>query len=198
MRRIIVGISGASGSIYRIRLLEVPPRGRGCANAPLPQTGCAPHADARDGLHRRRCRSPGRPDLQGGDVAAAISSGSFHADAMVVELCSIRRYPGSRPADNLLVRAADVILKEQRPLVVLVRKTPLHLDHLRLLVQVAESGAVGDAADAGLLSPPSRRAGGHRSGPSTVPRPDRRRARHDLSPRWQGRPATCTGPDPAP
>lgn len=79
-----------------------------------------------------------------GDIAAAISSGSFRAAGMVVAPCSIKTVSGiaTSYSDNLLLRAADVTLKDCRPLVLLVRETPLHLGHLRLLVQVAEIGAV--------------------------------------------------------
>lgn len=78
------------------------------------------------------------------DIAAAISSGSFRTAGMVVAPCSIKTLSGiaTSYSDNLLLRAADVTLKERRRLVLLVRETPLHLGHLRLLVQVAELGAV--------------------------------------------------------
>ena len=78
------------------------------------------------------------------DIAAAISSGSFRACGMIVAPCSMKTVSGiaTSYSDNLLLRAADVILKERRRLLLLVRETPLHLGHLRLLVQVAELGAV--------------------------------------------------------
>lgn len=79
-----------------------------------------------------------------GDIAAAISSGSFWTVGMIVAPCSIRTLSGIATSfsDNLLLRAADVILKERRKLVLLVRETPLHLGHLRLLVQATEMGAI--------------------------------------------------------
>jgi 4-hydroxy-3-polyprenylbenzoate decarboxylase len=79
-----------------------------------------------------------------GDIAAAISSGSFRTGGMIIAPCSIKTLSGiaTSYADNLLVRAADVTLKDRRPLVLMVRETPLHLGHLRLLVQVSEMGAV--------------------------------------------------------
>jgi 4-hydroxy-3-polyprenylbenzoate decarboxylase len=79
-----------------------------------------------------------------GDIAAAISSGSFRTEGMVVAPCSMKTLSGiaTSYSDDLLQRAADVTLKDRRRLVLLVRETPLHLGHLRLLVQVAELGAM--------------------------------------------------------
>jgi 4-hydroxy-3-polyprenylbenzoate decarboxylase len=78
------------------------------------------------------------------DVGAPIASGSFHTDAMVVVPCSIKTLSGvvNSYADNLVVRAADVTLKEGRPLLLAVRETPLHLGHLRLMLRAAEMGAI--------------------------------------------------------
>jgi 4-hydroxy-3-polyprenylbenzoate decarboxylase len=144
VKRIVVGISGASGVTYGIRLLEVL---RGVENV---ETHLVLTAAARrtipletddsieriEGLADRVYRS--------GDIAAAVSSGSFRTSGMIVAPCSIKTVSGiaTSYSDNLLLRAADVTLKERRPLVLLVRETPLHLGHLRLLVQVAEMGAV--------------------------------------------------------
>ncbi len=79
-----------------------------------------------------------------GDIAAAVASGSFKTTAMVVVPCSMKTLSGiaNSYADNLLIRAAEVTLKDQRRLVLVPRETPLHLGHLRLLVKVAEMGAV--------------------------------------------------------
>jgi 4-hydroxy-3-polyprenylbenzoate decarboxylase len=79
-----------------------------------------------------------------GDIAAGPSSGSFRLDAMVVLPCSMRTLSAIAHSisDNLLVRVADVMLKERRPLILAPRETPLHLGHLRSLVQVAEMGAI--------------------------------------------------------
>src|SRR6516225_12128435 len=79
-----------------------------------------------------------------GDIAAPISSGSFRAAGMIVAPCSIKTVAGiaTSYSDNLLLRAADVTLKERRKLVLVVRETPLHLGHLRLMAQVTEMGAI--------------------------------------------------------
>lgn len=79
-----------------------------------------------------------------GDIAASLSSGSFQTNAMAVVPCSMKTLSGiaNSYADNLLVRAADVTLKERRRLVLVVRETPLHLGHLRLMTRAAEMGAV--------------------------------------------------------
>jgi len=123
-----------------------------------------------------------------GDIAACISSGSFRASGMIVAPCSIKTASGiaTSYSDNLLLRAADVILKERRRLILLVRETPMHLGHLRLLVQLGEMGAI--------IMPPTP-AFYHR--PSTVGDiidQTVNRAldmldvelRHDLFARWQG------------
>ncbi len=144
MERLIVGISGASGVIYGIRLLEVL-RGVDDVETHLVLTSAArrtialetdfavEHVEAlADRVHRV------------GDLAAAISSGSFPSGGMVIAPCSMKTVSGiaTSYSDNLLLRAADVTLKERRRLVLLVRETPLHLGHLRLLMQVTEMGAI--------------------------------------------------------
>ena len=144
MKRLIVGISGASGAIYGIRLLQVL-RGVSGVETHLVLSPSArrtilletdPTVEHVEALADCTYRSS--------DIAAAISSGSFRPAAMVVAPCSMKTVSGIATSfsDNLLLRAADVVLKERRKLLLLVRETPLHLGHLRLLVQVAEIGAV--------------------------------------------------------
>jgi flavin prenyltransferase len=144
MRRIIVGISGASGVTYGVRLLEVL---SGVADI---ETHVVVSPSARRTLAletdfpARHIEAISDVVYRPGDLAAAISSGSFRTSGMVVAPCSIRTVAGVAMcySENLLLRAADVTLKERRPLLLLVRETPLHLGHLRLLVQVSELGAV--------------------------------------------------------
>lgn len=148
MKRLIVGITGASGVIYGIRLLEV------LSGVPDVEThlvismagaqtvgletkySAADVMELADVTHRFN------------DIAAAISSGSFKTIGMVVIPCSMKTLAGIAHSfsDNLLLRAADVVLKDRRRLVIVPRETPLHLGHLRLMTQVVEMG--------GLLVPP--------------------------------------------
>ena len=144
MKRIVVGISGASGVIYGIRLLEVLSGVDGVEThvivSPAARRTLALETDLPSGHIEAIADKVYWP----GDIAAAISSGSFRSAGMIVAPCSIKTVAGIAMSysENLLLRAADVTLKERRPLVLLVRETPLHLGHLRLLVQVAELGAV--------------------------------------------------------
>jgi 4-hydroxy-3-polyprenylbenzoate decarboxylase len=144
MKILIIGISGASGVIYGIRLLELL---RGVAGvethlvlSPAARRTVALETDFSAEQVEALADHAYRP----GDIAAAISSGSFRSAGMIVAPCSMKTASGiaSSYSDNLLLRAADVALKDRRRLVLLVRETPLHLGHLRLLVQLTEMGAV--------------------------------------------------------
>ncbi|MGH3504027.1 MAG: UbiX family flavin prenyltransferase [Nocardioidaceae bacterium] len=143
-RRLLVGISGATGVTYGVRLLEVLQR---VADV---ETHLIMSPSARQTLQLEMDWKPREVEARAdvvyrfSDVAAAPSSGSYRTMGMVVAPCSMGSVSGiaNSANDNLLVRAADVTLKERRPLVLLPRETPLHLGHLRLLVRVAEIGAV--------------------------------------------------------
>src|SRR5277367_3303524 len=141
--RLIVGISGASGVIYGARLLEL--------LQPLPvethlvitraaELTLALEMDLKPAVVRSRA------DVVHaiGDMAAPISSGSFRTIGMVVAPCSIRSMAeiASGVTTTLLTRAADVVLKERRRLVLMVRETPLHTGHLRTMTALSEMGAV--------------------------------------------------------
>src|SRR5437899_8162163 len=141
--RLIVGISGASGAIYGARLLEL--------LRPLPVETHLVISRAAEvtlaletGLKASIVR--GRADVVHaiGDLAAPISSGSFKTIGMVVAPCSIRSMSeiASGVTTTLLSRAADVVLKERRRLVLLVRETPLHTGHLRTMTALSEMGAI--------------------------------------------------------
>jgi 4-hydroxy-3-polyprenylbenzoate decarboxylase len=144
MKRIVVGISGASGVVHGFRLLEVLEKVDGVevhlivSNAGKRTISLETDRTVEEveGLADRCYRV--------GDIAAAVASGSFRTAAMVVVPCSMKTLSGiaNSYADNLLIRAAEVTLKDRRPLVLVPRETPLHLGHLRLLVKVAEMGAV--------------------------------------------------------
>ena len=143
-QRIIVGISGASGAIYGVRLLQ--------ALRTLPSIET--HAVISDAgwlnitheLGLERTHAPALADVVHSidHIGASIASGSFRASGMVVAPCSMRTLAAIPHglADNLLTRAADVMLKERRRLILLARETPLHLVHLRNMTTVTEMGAI--------------------------------------------------------
>lgn len=142
-RRIIIGISGASGSIYGIRLLELLREVPGIeTHLVLSNAGKLTLTLETSHSVAEVCRLA-HVVHDAKDIGASIASGSFKTAGMVVAPCSMRTLSAivSSLADNLLTRAADVVLKEKRPLVLLPRETPLHLGHCRLLVQAAEMGA---------------------------------------------------------
>ena len=144
MKRLIIGISGASGAIYGVRMLQV------LRDVPDIETHLILSQAARQTLAMetdysvREVQALADVVHDARDIAASISSGSFKTAGMVILPCSMKTLSGivHSYTDGLLTRAADVVLKERRPLVLCVRETPLHLGHLRLLVQAAELGAV--------------------------------------------------------
>lgn len=144
MRRLIVGLSGASGVIYGIRLLEV------LRGAPDVETHLVMSHAARQTVLLEtdstveQVEALATTQYRFNDIAARISSGSFKTAGMVVIPCSMKTLSGIALSfsDNLLLRAADVVLKDRRRLVLVPRETPLHLGHLRLMTQVVEMGAI--------------------------------------------------------
>jgi flavin prenyltransferase len=142
-RRLIVGISGASGVIYGARLLELLqhlPVETHLVISRAAEMTLAAETDLRPAAIRAKADVVHAV----GDMAAPISSGSFKTMGMVVAPCSIRTMSeiASGVTTTLLSRAADVVLKERRRLVLLVRETPLHAGHLRTMTALAEMGAV--------------------------------------------------------
>ncbi len=144
MKRLVIGVTGASGVIYAIRLLEVL---QGVADV---ETHLVLSIAVRQTI-KYETRYTVDEVTQLADVrhplkniAASISSGSFKTMGMVVVPCSMKTLSGITHSysDNLLLRAADVTLKDRRPLVLLPRETPLHIGHLRMMVQAAEMGAI--------------------------------------------------------
>ena len=141
--RVIVGVTGATGAVYALRLLQR-----------LKATGAQTHLVASPagvlnahhelGLDRHALEALADHAYNAADIGAAIASGSFPTDAMVVATCSMRTLAAIAHglSDNLLTRAADVVLKERRRLVLLVRETPFNLAHLRNMTAVTEMGGV--------------------------------------------------------
>ncbi len=143
-RRIIVGLSGASGAVYGVRLLQALRQAGGVqTHVVVSNPGW---------LTLRHELNMERADLQPladqlhalEDIGASIASGSFAAHAMVIAPCSMRTLAAIAHglSDNLLTRAADVMLKERRRLLLLTRESPLHLGHLRNMVSATEQGAI--------------------------------------------------------
>ena len=143
-KRLIVGISGASGAIYGIRMLEV------LARRPEVETHLVVSQAARRIIAHETGQTPAQVEALADHVhapdnlAAPIASGSFATDGMAIAPCSIKTLSAvaNSYAADLMSRAADVALKEGRPLLLVVRETPLHLGHLRLAARAAEMGAV--------------------------------------------------------
>ncbi|WP_145547069.1 UbiX family flavin prenyltransferase [Yersinia intermedia] len=143
MKRLIIGISGASGAIYGVRLLQVLQHVEGVETHLILSNAARQTLALETELSVKDVQALADVVHDSRDIAACISSGSFKTCGMVILPCSIKTLSGivHSYTDGLLTRAADVILKERRPLVLGVRETPLHLGHLRLMVQAAELGA---------------------------------------------------------
>jgi 4-hydroxy-3-polyprenylbenzoate decarboxylase len=143
-KRLVVGLSGASGAILGLRLLEV------LAQTDEVETHLIVSPAARITISDETGRSVKDVEAladvvyQSQDVGAPIASGSFHTDGMVIIPCSIKTLSAVANcyASDLLSRAADVTLKEGRPLLLVVRETPLHVGHLKLMLQAAEMGTI--------------------------------------------------------
>lgn len=143
-RRLVVAITGASGAAYGVRLLQA----LGTAEGWETHLVCSPsglltiHHEL--GMQRPEMERLADVVHNVRDIGATVASGSFRCDGMVVAPCSMRTLAAIATglADNLVTRAADVMLKERRRLVLLARETPLHLVHLRNMTTVTEMGAI--------------------------------------------------------
>lgn len=144
LARVVIGISGASGTLLGIRVAEL-----------LAAAGCETHLVVSRSAERTIAHEAGDEALcrvqaivacrhSIDDIGATIASGSYRTAGMIVAPCSMRTLSAiaNSSADNLLVRAADVHLKERRRLVLLTRETPLHLGHIRLMATATELGAI--------------------------------------------------------
>ncbi len=142
--RVIVGISGASGAIYGVRTLEALRSLRGYESHLVVSRAARATLADETGLSLREVEALADVVHAPGNVGATIASGSFPALGMIVAPCSVKTLSAIAygHTDDLLSRAADVQLKEGRPVVLLLRETPLHLGHLRAMVAAAENGAV--------------------------------------------------------
>ncbi len=142
--RIILGITGASGTIYGLRLLEKL-RARGGVETHLILTRSGERtAYLETGLLAKDLKSLADASYSVEDIGCRLASGSFLTDGMVVAPCSVHSMSAIAwgISSNLLVRAADVTLKERRKLILMIRETPLHTGHLRTMTQLSEMGAI--------------------------------------------------------
>ncbi|AXF76506.1 UbiX family flavin prenyltransferase [Erwinia tracheiphila] len=144
MRRLIIGISGASGVIYGIRTLQILQQVADVEKHLVISHAARQTLALESDYTLREVQALADVVHDARDIAASISSGSFKTDGMAILPCSIKTLSGivHSYSDGLLTRAADVMLKERRKLVLCVRETPLHLGHLRMMTAAAELGAI--------------------------------------------------------
>jgi len=144
MKRIIVGISGASGAIYGIRALEALTEFDDVESHLVLSDGARATIAAETDWTVKDIEGLADEVHSNKNLAATISSGSFKTDGMLVAPCSIRTLTAivHSNADNLLTRAADVVLKETRRLVLMPREAPLHVGHCKLLYEAAQMGII--------------------------------------------------------
>jgi flavin prenyltransferase len=142
--RIVVGIAGASGAIYGVRLLARLRRNPAVEIHLVLTRAGEKTLFLETGSHASDLRKMAHYSYPLEDISCRLASGSFPVDAMVVAPCSIQTMSAIAAGitSNVLLRAADVALKERRKLVLMVRETPLHLGHLRTMVALTEMGAI--------------------------------------------------------
>ncbi len=143
-KRMVVAITGASGAIYGVRLLQaLRATGQVQTHLVVSEAGWLTLAAEQD-VHRDDVAALADVVYQVGNVGSPIASGSFHGSGMVVAPCSMHTLAAVALglSDNLITRAADVMLKERRRLVLMVRETPFNLAHLRHMVSVTEMGGI--------------------------------------------------------
>jgi 4-hydroxy-3-polyprenylbenzoate decarboxylase len=144
MKRIIIAITGATGTIYGSRLIEML-RNEGDTEIHLVMSQSAKLTlKMEHDVGPEYINSLAHEVHQAGNIGASISSGSFHSAGMIIAPCSIKTMSNIAMGNtgDLISRAADVILKERRPLIIAIRETPLHAGHLESLMKLANLGAV--------------------------------------------------------
>lgn len=144
MKRLIIGISGASGVIYGIRTLQVLQQVSGVETHLIISQVARQTLALESDYTMREIQALADVVHDVRHIAASISSGSYKTEGMAILPCSMKTLSGIvySYSDGLLTRAADVVLKERRRLVLCVRETPLHLGHLRMMTTAAELGAI--------------------------------------------------------
>lgn len=142
--RLIIGMSGASGVIYGIRLLDVLKALPEVETHLVMSNGAKLNVALETDWQVKAVEALADVVHSDQNLAATIASGSYATDGMIIAPCAMKTLSGvvNSYADNLVVRAADVVLKEQRRLVIVPRETPLHVGHCRLMYEAAQMGAV--------------------------------------------------------
>ena len=142
--RLIIGMSGASGVIYGIRLLEVLSRVEQAETHLVLSNSAKLNIAIETDRNSKEVEDLADEVYSNKDIAARLASGSFKTDGMIVAPCAVKTLSAiaNSYADSLLVRAADVVLKERRRLVLVPRETPLHTGHCELLLKVSQMGAI--------------------------------------------------------
>jgi 4-hydroxy-3-polyprenylbenzoate decarboxylase len=193
-RRIIVAITGATGAIYGVRLLQRLSATPGVQTHLVISDAASLTLHQEVGMQKRDVEALAHVVHKNREIGASVASGSFHTDGMVIAPCSMKTLAAVAHglSDNLIARAADVVLKERRRLILMVRETPFNLAHLRNMTAVTEMG--------GVVFPP---VPGFYQRPATIDdMVDHTVARvldlldieHTLAPQWHG--LTPRGSDP--
>lgn len=185
-RRLIIAITGATGAVYGVRLLQQLAATEGIETHLIISDAANLTLHQEVGMQRRDVEALADVVHKNRDVGASIASGSFQSDGMIVAPCSMKTLAAVALglSDNLIARAADVVLKERRRLVLMVRETPFNLAHLRNMTAVTEMG--------GIIFPPlpsfyHRPASIEEMVDHTVARViDLFGVDHTLAPRWAG------------
>jgi 4-hydroxy-3-polyprenylbenzoate decarboxylase len=143
-RRLVVAITGATGAIYGVRLLQQLSNTPGVETHLVVSDAASLTLHQEVGMQRRDVEALAHVVHRNRDVGASIASGSFQTDGMIIAPCSMKTLASVAHAmsDNLIARAADVVLKERRRLVLMVRETPFNLAHLRNMTAVTEMGGI--------------------------------------------------------
>ncbi len=144
MKRLIVALTGASGALYGVRLLEQLHRNDGIETHLMISDAAALNLHHELDVKRKDIEALASHVHSVRDIGACVASGSFRADGMVIVPCSMKTLASVAHGlcDNLITRAADVMLKERRRLVLMVRETPFNLAHLRNMTAVTEMGGI--------------------------------------------------------
>ena len=143
-RRLVVAITGATGAVYGVRLLQQLSVTPGIETHLVVSDAAVLTLHQETGMQRRELESIAHVVHKNRDIGASIASGSFQSDGMVIAPCSMKTLASVAlgMSDNLIARAADVMLKERRRLVLMVRETPFNLAHLRNMTMVTEMGGI--------------------------------------------------------